>query len=225
MELYHGFLNWLANYAIAISTGVSFLLTVFICFSNAKLSVKKKIVCFVCILTILLSAPYYIILFYYPFVLIPTVNTLFSFSMLTSRKDINVRAYSTLIYIINCFTYAIAIQFAKANFNTWGSGTIYIGVYMIALSLPLFHLLRFIYQQEKFYGILKLSMGSLLLLIIWLSHFPPERDLREVNTTLDLIRNSIVFSVIITVLEGFIMIFQNKITALLKRIIIGQHEV
>lgn len=211
MELYYDLLDWLANYAIIIASTISLTLTILTYFNNLN-STIKKIILFVSILTVLLTIPYYIILFYYPFVLLPTFGIFLTLYLIKTKK--RVPDSSIFIYIINCIMYGFAIELSKANFNSWGSGTIFVGVYMVALTLPLFHLLRLLWQQDNTYGFFKLSTGLILLFIIWKSNFPPEYDLRDSNETLNLIRNSILYSVSVFTFEGILVLSRNIIKRL-----------
>jgi hypothetical protein len=212
MDFWYDFLDFLAHYAIAISTIISLFLTILTIFFNLRAVIQVKFVYFVSILTVLLSLPYYIELFYFPLVLIPAFSIFLTFYLIKTQK--NVKTYATIIYLINCVTYCIAVELAKADFNSWGSGTLYFGVHTIALTLPLFHLLRLLYQQDNLYGTFKLVAGLILFVIIWKTDFPPEYDLRDSNEILNLIRNSIVYSVFVFILEGLLMLFQGKMKSL-----------
>ncbi len=218
MNTWYKFTDWLADYAYYISSAISLCMTILFLFSNISFKTRTWIVSFIICLTTLLSFLHYIVIFYYPFTLIPIIGVIITYFLVKYRGSPKHKIFLIIMYVINCLMFCLATELSKANMNTWGSSTIYVGVFMVIFILPFFHLISLAYQQDKLYGILKLLVGISLLAVILITDFPPEcYDLREYDEKRGLVRHGIVFSVFVIFGEGVLLLTHNWVKSLFAK--------
>lgn len=218
IEIWHQVLNWLADHGILISSLTSLILTILATKPSATYRQQLYSVISVLCLTIIFSIEFYLLQFcYWPFTIVPILAIITSILLLRSKNKQILKWYALLTFSIFSCGILFAIELAKVSMNTWGSGTIFTGVFMIVHILPLFHLLTLLYPANKVYGYLKMVTGLIAMIIIFVFRFHHgDYD----GDTVTLIRRSLFLTCIILIIEGFIVIFNEhnyNLWSLLKR--------
>ena len=206
-------LDWIADYAIYLASVISLCITLLSCFINLPIKTYSKVIYIIISITFILAIPHFTIFFYYPVTIVPIVGLMLTLIILKNKNFNTLQIYSTIAYIINCLLYSYATELSKANYSSWGSSTIYVGIFMIVFIFPLFHLILLTHPQYKTFGIFKVLTGVILLSICWIQNFPPIHEGKDVNEQLDFIRYGIVFSMIVITFEGLLLIFQKRLRA------------
>ncbi len=121
-----------------------------------------------------------------------------------SKKTL--QRYTLVNYIIIMAFLLFAIELAKVSYNTWGSGTIYFGAFMIVLLFPLRFLTREMYKQPFAYGLIELLTGLTSITIIGINGFSHSEFNGE---SVDIIRNGLVLLSIVMIIEGVLLFYKH----------------
>ena len=207
-ENWHTISGWLADHGILMAACASFLLTVLIHIAGINKKLLTYLVFTVTGLTILLSLEFYPLQFLHsPVTTIPVLGIFITCFLFISKNNSVLKRYSMITYILMAVLFIVAIECAKSSMNTWGSGPIYAGVFMIVHILALFQLIRLLYQQDKIYGVIKLITGIAALLMMVIFGF----DSGEYNgDTVTLIRRSVIILCISTISEGIFLFYNPR---------------
>jgi hypothetical protein len=208
-KMWYSFLNWVIDHAILISASASLVLTVLACVFKMGERFIRYLIFGTVILTAIFSLEFYLLQFsYWPFTIIPVIGILGTFKILTSKNSSLKKRYSLILFAASSLLLLFASELSKSNMNTWGSGSIFAGVFMIVHILPLFQLLGLTYKRDSIYGKIKIAIGIISLVIILIFGF----KISDYNgETVALIRNSVLYLGGIMILEGLILLSQEKL--------------
>jgi hypothetical protein len=206
LEIWHRIIDWFADNGILISVLISLVMTIQLKFGFINIKQALWFNTLIICLTIILSMTYFLIqLSYWPFTFIPLLIIFLCYIFknritITKQKIISLYFISTILLIF-------AFELAKVSSNTWGSGTLFAGVFMIVYIIPLYQLIRQISEQEKIFGLYKLISGLILIGLIIIQGFGNSDYDGE---TVLLIRKNIIFLSIIFFIEGLVVLFPKQ---------------
>jgi len=208
MNLY----NFILSHSIIISVLFSLLITIlprFIILSNK--TIKRLIAIFILLVLILSFKYIYLILFIFPLSIIPIIIVILIFIGILVRKDSSedkiesklFKFYLSVIYFCILSLLLFAILLSSSSANTWGTGYVYIGVFMIIFIIPLLHLIRLLHNLSKTYGIINIIFGFISMFLIAAHGFTNS----EYNgSDIQAIRTGIVLIIMDLIIEGFIFL-------------------
>jgi len=195
------------DYAILIASAVSLVLTVLACLFRVSPNTLRYTIIAVLALTVLFSLEFYLIQFgNWPITAIPVLGCLITLRLLRPGRGGELKRYALSMFVLHALLLLFAVELAKSSMNTWGSGPVYTGVFMIIYILPLFQLLQLAHRQDRFYGWLKAVTGSAALLVIAIFGFSSSDYNGE---SVSIIRDGIVLLGVFTVVEGLLLVFRN----------------
>lgn len=149
-----------------------------------------------------------VFLYWQPLSILPLVGivgTLIMYSLKNISKRF-LKIYSLLQYVLTMTLLLLAIELTKASYNTWGSGSIYFGIFMLTFLIPLRHLTRELYERHFTYGILELLSGLISISLILVLGFSTS----EFNTeSVFIIRKGLILLSVSLLLEGILLIYKG----------------
>ncbi len=147
--------------SIAMSAVISLVTTLITVLIDKSKTIPQILAWGVIVFALVASFKFLWVLFYFPVMLLPFAGIVGALvvGLLKTPSERFLKRYAIVQYVLVMAFLLLAIEMAKASFNTWGSGPVYPGIFMIVFLVPLRHLTRKISPVPFVYGGLDFLIG------------------------------------------------------------------